>query len=369
MSKSKKDRITTMIETFTYTDDLDGIAGRDITACEPVKLISNRRLYAKTKTVSPIELVVPLNKKNSVLPYDYCLSNIPLLSEKKNLQCYHFEFTPGQLGQMFKTPKKIVDRWYNTFETMDGVVLRSSFFAVAPKANVDDGIPQLYRFSITQNLKHPSNYNITMHAVVGGAEDGWLFLGRLDDASDYPHAFLDSGLGKDFIKSHNAVYADRNKMLYQHLLHKYGDKKTLQDVMPKMYCVPFPHIHLPDSKYEIGVNPEHECPKFLRKCVGNTFEENLAFMMKIYCIDDNLSLRKFDDNLYHIMKEEGNRTHVSSHPNPQNIIKFMEQNQQLMRSNKTQLFAKTEKHNMHNTGKCETFVYRDKNYQNQARRM
>ena len=177
------------------------------------------------------------------------------------------------------TPKIIVDTWHSTFITDEGVVHRTSFFAVAPNANVKNGIPQLYRFSITRCDDKTEHYTMNMHAIVGGKEDGWLFLARLDNnTAGIYHPVLKNNMTRAYLKQHNAVIT--KSFTYKQLRQKSKLKGANKPVNQYEYCIPFPHIHQADPHYEIGTHAEKVCPKFLRKCAYNNFEQNLAFMMK-----------------------------------------------------------------------------------------
>ncbi len=312
--------------------DVVNINGRTIDVFDDK--ILNKRDYYKTKkqksTSNPLNILVKLDEKTTKLPTNYMLSNLPVYAEDKYMQQYHFVFNNQQLKEMFTTPKIIIDRWHSTFVTSEGVVHRTSFFAVAPHADTKNGIPTLYRFSITRQPSTSNHYTINMHAIVGGKEDGWLFLARLDnsDCTTSIHPILQHFITKQFLKRHNAVCT---KEFNFHQYKRQQKLKGKKEINENCYCIPYPHIHQANPFYEVGEQAERVCPKFLRKCVNNSFEQNLAYMMKAFRIYDHLHLRDENCNLNSIIKEEKRITTINKQPNPQYLInELLEQEKQRM---------------------------------------
>lgn len=280
------------------------------------RLLNNHQIHAINKNTH--EIVIPLAPSIVGLRKDYTLDNIPDHCESASLQQYHFIYTPEQLKEMYTTTKIIVDIHYNMFDTSNGKVQRTSFFAIAPHAKIHKGIPPLYRFSVSRDLKNANHYSISMYAIVGGKEDGWLFLGRLDNDDTSPHSFLVESVSKNEARRANAVRTKGITQAQQNIMARY--QKESCDMMHDIYCIPFPHIHQPNAKYEIGDKPEKCCPKFLRKCVDNSFEENLQYMMKIFSISDQPHLKIQNDTMANIIKEEYKITHINPMPNPYKLV-------------------------------------------------
>ncbi len=322
MSKSnnlKKQRIKTVVENALPEDFSGSPKDRKIFENEPLKLLPNRKLCATKK--APIEIEVPLNEKTAKLPATFCLSNIPIFEEKKCLQSYHFVFSNEQLKQMLEETKIIVDKWHNVFQTSEGIVHRTSFFAVAPHAKQEDGIPMLYRFSITRVLGDEQNhYNISLYALVGGKQDGFLFLGRLDYDNTEPHSFMVSEFSPKFARKHNATLTKGLGSAQRIIRSKFKNPANSNSFNYDMYSIPFPHMHQPNSHYEFGVNPEVVCPKFIKKFVNNNFEQNLSAMLKMFHVSPTPHFRQTNQNIYTIAKEEKKITTLSNHPNPQMLL-------------------------------------------------
>lgn len=292
---------------------------RKIFEYEPLRLISNNALHKRKKV--PIATEVILDERSARLPAEYLLSNIPIFEEKKCLQSYHFVFSNEQLKQMIEEPKIIIDRYHNVFQTSGGIVHRSSFYAVAPHARQENGIPMLYRFSITRVLgEEQDHYNISLYAVAGGKQDGFLFLGRLDNDVCDPHSFMAQEITKTFAKRHNATLTAGETPSQQMIRRKFKEPVNFDSFGYDMYSIPFPHMHQPSAHYEIGDNPEIACPKFIRKLANNNFEQNLSAMLKAFRISPTPRFRNTNQNVYSIAKQEKKITTLSDKPNPKPIL-------------------------------------------------
>lgn len=280
------------------------------------RLLNNHQISAINKNTSFI--TIPLVESVVSLKKGYTLDNIPDYCENASLQQYHFSYTPQQLREMYTSTKIIIDIHYNMFDTSNGKIQRTSFFAVAPHANNSKGIPSLYRFSVSVDLKNPEHYSISMYAIVGGKEDGWLFLGRLDNDTTPPHSFVVSEVTKTEVKRSNAVLTKGLTQAQKNIIEKY--QKDNNGILHDLYCIPFPHMHKPSSRYEIGEKPEKSRPKFLRNCAYNNFEDNLQYMMKIFNISDQPHLRLQNDTIANIIKEEFKIIHINKTPNPYKLL-------------------------------------------------
>lgn len=306
------------------------VNGRTINVFDD-KILNKPAYYKRSKqkgSSEPLKIQIKLDEKTAKLPTNYMMSNIPVYAEDKYMQQYHFIFNNEQLKEMFTTPKIIVDRWHSTFVTSEGVVHRTSFFAVAPHADTKNGIPMIYRFSITRQPNIPDHYTINVHAIVGGKEDGWLFLARLDnsDSNATIHPILQHYLTKQFLKRHNAV---RTQEFNFHQEKRHQKLKGSNDINKYCYCIPYPHMHQATPYYEVGDQAERVCPKFLRKCANNDFAQNLAYMLKAFRVYDRPHFRSENDNLYSVIREEKRITTINDNPNPQYILaEILEQEKQ-----------------------------------------
>ncbi len=285
------------------------LMGRDIPYEEYDDKILNKRDYYRNKK-DPTLVSLKLTEKLCKVPSDYSLANLPVLTEKRSMQDYHFEYSCEQLREMYKTPKVIVDKFYGSFCTSSGVVERTSFYAVAPNAAKD--VPSIYRFSIATNSVDDGHYAISMHGIVGGKEDGWLFLGRLDSGTVEAHKIAGNEYTKHELKNHNATKVTYLKTVDMRLRQKarVGNNGSLPDV----YCIPFPHMHKPSVNYEIGEDIERCLPKFMKNCVSNSFQENIAYVMKIFNIYNHPHFRKKNELLSDIIKEEKRVTTICDEP-------------------------------------------------------
>lgn len=318
MSKAKRthQKIKKFVEAALENGTVN-LNGRTIEVLDE-SLLSKRQQKKSEEETLKIELT--LNEKLVKIPYYYTLANLPVYVESKYMQKYHFNFTNQQLKEMYTTTKIIVDKWHSTFITDEGIVHRTSFFAVAPNANIQNGIPALYRLSITRKENDQKHYTINMHAIAAGKPDGWLFLGRLDNNIEaIIHPVLKNYMTKKFLKQHNAVVT---KNFTPHQLKLKSKLKNKPKYYSNFnYCIPFPHMHQPSTKYEVGEYAERNCPKFLRKCASNTFDENVGYMMKIFNISDHPHYRNENEYLLKIIQQEKNTTNINFPPDPQIVVK------------------------------------------------
>ena len=284
------------------------------------KLLNNRDYFRHKKTKNAV--ILDLNEKLCEVPSDYLLSNLPVLCEKRSMQEYYFKYSSLQLKNMYQTPKIIVDKFYNSFSTSSGIVYRTSFYAVAPHAQKD--IPSLYRLSITTCSNNPEHYNISLHAIVGGKEDGWLFLGRFDNDTTEAHLIVETEYSRKELKKNNAILSERNTFIQNRLRNKYDLKQN--DQKTKLYSVPFPHMHKPTPFFEVGEDVERNLPKFMRNCVYNNFEQNVAYMLKVFNVYDHLHLREKDELLCDTIKTEKKITNLNKNPNSSEILKELPKN-------------------------------------------
>ena len=266
---------------------LPNIPERNIYLGKTSRIISKNSL--QRGDLHPSEIKVPLDHPACQLPSDFSLANLPVTVEKSCLQNYYFPFSQEQLGKMFLTPKIIVDRWHTTFVNDSEIMHKTSFYAVAPFAKAKDendvNVPEIYRFSVSRSESNSEHYSISLHAIVGGKEDGWLFVARLDNNNSGKHDFVASEKETpSFLKKHSAIAVPSQDEQKQKMIGAFEEmfgEETGQEVFRSViHRIAFPHMHQASANYEPGDQPEKNCPKFLRKCAGKSFDELLAFMME-----------------------------------------------------------------------------------------
>ncbi len=273
--------------------------GRNIPYEELDEKVLNKRDYYKHKR-NPNHMEIDLTEKVCKMPSDYMLSNIPVLCEKRSMQDYHFNYSNEQLKNMCKTPKVIIDKFCSSFVTSSGIIQRTSFYLIAP--NAQQNIPQLYRLSITTSKDDEEHYNISMHAIVGGKVDGWLFLGRLDNDTVEPHKIAETEYTPKELKSHNAAKIECFSSIDRKV--RENAKVSRSEKLPDIYSIPFPHMHKPDTHYKVGEDIERCLPKFMKNCVNKSFEENVAYFMERFNVYEHPHFRKANMLLSDVIKEE-----------------------------------------------------------------
>ena len=146
------------------------------------------------------------------------------------------------------------------------------------------GLPTIYRLSVSRYVDNPQHYSISLHAVVGGCVDGFLFLGRFDNNNECNHIVKpDKAVLKNDIQF---TLTAGNSMTNQHF-HEIG----------------FPHIHLADANYACGSIPEKVTPKFVEKCKNNNFEENIEYIMHLFGISHYHNFYKQDEKLLTLIQK------------------------------------------------------------------
>lgn len=279
----------------------------------------------------------------SGFPIDYKLSNIPIHVQKVNLQSYYFPFTGEELDAMMHAPKVIIDRWHEAFATETEVLHKTDFYAVAPnpfmvglnrQESLYSGnyalltktyLPILYRFSVIRNTKKKDHYSISVHGIVGGKEDGWLFLGRLDNGEqDTMHKMMvnpenSAELMARYRSQPVLKYTPKQQELIDHFKRKYEENHS--DAYGfVMHQIPFPHIHIADPDYRNDTIPERICPKHIEENIDFSFAENLAFMMHTFHIADRPHFYYENTRLADIVAEERYCVHNARNPNPHYLI-------------------------------------------------
>ena len=318
--------------------------------------ILNKRDYYNHKR-NPNHISIILTDKLCKIPADYRLSNLPVLSEKRSMQDYHFEYTNEQLRGMCKTPKVIIDKFCNSFTSSQGIIERTSFYMIAPSS--PSNIPSLYRLSITTSPSEPEHYSISLHAIVGGKEDGWLFLGRFDNDTVEPHKIAASEYSPKELKKHNAAKINCFTAIDMRIRAK--AKVERDEELPDVFCIPFPHMHKPDPKYEVGEDIERNLPKFMKNCAYNSFEENIGYFLKIFNINSNPHFRRKDETICDIRREERRRLAGSFECDSNQIVSELfkrKQSQEIMAKlqTETQDQKKERRRQRTRVGKKEVYI-------------
>ena len=330
------------------------------------KLLNNHQIHAIMKNKNTHTISLPLVSQIVGFQKGYTLDNMPDYCEAASLQKYRFVYTPEQLREMFATPKIIIDTHYNFVADSSGKRPRTSFFAIAPHAKAHMGIPLLYRFSVLVDTNNPNHYSISMHAIIGGKEDGWLFLGRLDNDDTSPHSRVASTITTKKAKRTNAVPTKIVSQAQKNVVS--NAQKQDSTISPEIYCIPFPHIHQPDRNYDACEGPEDLDPKFLRQCTHNNFEGNLQYMMKIFNISDQPHLKPQNKMMSDILKEEFKITTINPEPNPKKLMLIinssLRENRPKFVKDPTQKAVKPAKDRT-----IRTDIYRSPKYKNKERQM
>lgn len=209
----------------------------------------------------------------------FSLSNVPTLVEYANLQRYHINFTKDELLKMLRSPKIVVDRQHSSFEFQRSVMNRTSFVAVAPHL-VNESLPCLYRLSIARELKNPEHYSISMHAIISGLADGYVFLGRIDNNNS---------------RFHLGAAAAERKFTIKHA----NGETTVISGNSSEKAIPFPHIHLASPAYIAGDIPEQCEPMMFSGKGPESISDSLDHMMGLTSVqrkprfyNQNVSLRQ-----------------------------------------------------------------------------
>lgn len=221
----------------------------------------------------------------------FLLSNVPTLVEYANLQRYHVNFSKDELLKMLRSPKVVIDRQHSSFEFQKSIMNRTSFVAVAPHL-FNENLPCLYRLSIARELRHPEHYSVSMHAIISGLADGYLFLGRIDNNTARFHLGA-ATVGRKFT-----------------IKHANGETSVVSGTSSEE-AIPFPHIHLANPKYVPGDIPEQCEPMIFSDKKPENISESLEHMMGLTSIqskpkfyNQNVSLKKILYDFYDLPRVE-----------------------------------------------------------------
>lgn len=236
----------------------------------------------------PSTLHITINPRKWPLTKNCKISNLPVNYEKYNMQTYHFEFSHGDLRQMVNTPKVAFDRYHKNFTANGELVSKSFFILAAPQVGGMD-LPVVYRLGVSRYVDDPEHYSISIHAIVGGREDGWLFLARLDNNTKNEHVIKECV--QEQIQSDAVIIDDMCPAPCKNLSEK-----------SRFHTIPYPHLHRADANCQIGVQPEKLVPLYVEKCKGKTFEQNIQYMMQLFNIQSNTMFCNQDDFMETILQ-------------------------------------------------------------------
>ena len=226
----------------------------------PPKLAAAKKeSSAKAFNIDAIEL-----KRNLMV------SNLPL-TEKARMQKYNIYCSAKNYAIMAAAPKYIFDTFHFTFENNGLLFDKTHYFAVAPTlytGNKGD-LPVVYRFSVCREIGNPEHFTFNLYAIVGGYEDGFYFMSRLDN--------------------------NNNKCSHKTMVNPY--LKSSKAVSPshlkpnnRFQVVPFPHIHRPKFNSAERDKREVSHPYYVSKLKDAGFAKCLDEFMKMYGISKEMIL-------------------------------------------------------------------------------
>lgn len=236
----------------------------------------------------PSTLHININPRNWPLTNKCRISNLPVNYEKYNMQMYHFDFSHGDLKQMVNTPKVAFDRYHKNFMANGELVSKSFFILAAPQIE-GMHLPTVYRLGISRYIDDPEHYSISIHAIVGGREDGWLFLARLDNNTKNEHVIKECV--KEQILGDGIIVDDMCPSPCKNLTEK-----------SRFHVIPYPHLHRADANCQAGVQPEKLVPLYIDKCKGKTFEQNIQYMMQLFNIQSKVLFYDDDEFLENVLQ-------------------------------------------------------------------
>ncbi len=200
------------------------------------------------------------------------ISNLPLL-ERARMQKYNIYCTPKQYNIMAAAPKYIFHTFHFNYSYNGHHYSKTHYFSVAPTLDTqrDRALPVLYRFSVCRDVDQPEHFSFNLYAIVGGYEDGFYFISRLDNNKQE----LAHKVKKAHLKNKNRI-------------QKYQPKEKHTEMMPE--TVPFPHVHRPRFTTEDRDKREHSCPIHLPELEGAPFDKCLEEYMAFYNISADMTI-------------------------------------------------------------------------------
>ncbi len=236
------------------------------------------------------------------------VSNLPL-AEHARMQRYNIVCSPSYYKEMAKAPKYIFDAYHFNFSYEHKIMSKTHYYAIAPTLHTLTGktLPIIYRFSVCRELGNPEHFTLSLYAVVGGYEDGFYFISRLDN---------DSPKCAHKIKQPKLKSTSCTKVAHP----KFPNKQEIE-------TIDFPHIHRPHFNEQEIDNREFSRPIHLEKLKGKSFEQCLSAFLKIYNILPEMILVKENcmiDDVLEVAKSQ----HFTDYAEPKCIEKFCKTNLQ-----------------------------------------
>ena len=201
------------------------------------------------------------------------VSNLPL-AEHARMQRYNISCYPDYYREMARSPKYIFDAYHFNFTYENKIMSKTHYYSIAPTLDNTSGktLPIIYRFSICRELGNPEHFTLSLYAVIGGYEDGFYFISRLDnDSPKFAHK----------IKQPKIKSTKCKKVAHPHFDNE-RESKTIE----------FPHIHRPHFNINELDEREFSRPIHMEKLKGKSFEQCLSAFLKIYNISPEMILVK-----------------------------------------------------------------------------
>ena len=221
------------------------------------------------------------NIDSFALKRNLLVSNRPL-TEKARMQKYNIFCSPKNYAIMASAPKYIFDTYHFVFEHNGNLFEKTHFFAVAPTldSGTSEGLPVLYRFSVCREVNNPEHFSFNLYAIVGGYEDGFYFISRLDNNN------------QEFSHRVQNPYLKSSTMLNPSHLKPEN----------RFQVVPFPHIHRPRFTSTERDRREASHPYHLSHLKGADFAKCLDEYMQMYGISNDMILARDNCLIEQVLK-------------------------------------------------------------------
>jgi len=210
------------------------------------------------------------------------IANLPI-EERAKMQKYNIICSRQQYLDMLNAPKYVFDVYHFNYtqETKQGpkVYSKTFYYMVAPTLYDENNstLPVLYRLGISRDLTEREHFSFSIYAVAGGYEDGFFFLGRLDN--DVPTKMHQKKIKEPIIKNEQILHRAKCSVNFS-----------------QMHKVPFPHFHRPSLYNEPGVSlkqldqRETSEPYFLDELKGADYDKCLNSFLESFNISPTILL-------------------------------------------------------------------------------
>ena len=195
---------------------------------------------------------------------------------------------------MLNAPKFVFDSYHFNYtqNTKNGprVFSKTFYYMVAPTlyAESDKTLPVIYRMGVSRDLTERNHFSFSIYAVAGGYEDGFYFLGRLDN--DIPLKTHAKKIKSPIIKNGATLSPARVQKNFS-CVHK----------------VPFPHFHRPilfDETAPLEQKDLRECsePYFLEELENADYDACLNSFLESFNISPTILLAENNCKITEIIK-------------------------------------------------------------------